>query len=159
VEIQLRGNHAGYALYHPFDEKRRPTSPITAKIALPFVIGVAVTTEDVTVSDFLQSNLDNPTVLGMADKVTFNLDDSMGNYDSEVRVIMADGTAHSATVNTLRGSILDPMSIDDLVAKFKSCARHSKKPLTEQTLNQLVDNILNLEKVADIKEFVQLLDS
>jgi len=158
-EVQLRGNHAGYALYNPFDEKRRPSSPITAKVALPFVIGVAVANKDVTVSDFLKSNLENPHVLSAADKVTFNLDNAMGNYDSEVKIIMKDGATHSATVNTLRGSILDPMPIEDLVAKFKSCARHSRKPLTEQTVDQLVEKILNLEKLTDIKDFVHLLSS
>jgi 2-methylcitrate dehydratase PrpD len=158
-EIILRGNQAGYALYNPVEEKLCPISSITAKIALPFIMGVAVAHKNVTLANFFREHLNDPVVLEMAAKVKFIVDESMGNFSAHVRIITYDNKEFGASVNNLYGSILDPMPIEDLVTKFKDCVRYSKNPLSEKATDLFIDKILNLEKLSDIEEFICILNN
>ncbi|MBN2062041.1 MAG: MmgE/PrpD family protein [Deltaproteobacteria bacterium] len=157
-EIILRGNESGNSLCTPPEIKQRPTTSITAKIAIPFVMGVAVVHKNVTIANFLPENLSDPLVLEMAKKIKFIVEPSMGNFSSRVEVRLKDGQVYNAEVDVLRGSILNPLSMEDLTAKFRDCARYSRKPLSEMDIDRLIDRILELEKVKDMAEITGILN-
>jgi 2-methylcitrate dehydratase PrpD len=156
-EIILHGNKEGYALATPVEFKQNPTTSITAKIALPFVMGIAIVHKNVTITNFLPENLRDPEVLKIAKKVKFELDPSLGSYSTKLEVKTRDGKVYRSAVDVLRGSIQNPLSTEELIAKFKNCARYSKNPLSASKVDRLINTILNLENVKDIAEVTSLL--
>lgn len=68
------------------------------------------------------------------------------------------GKTLSKRVDIPYGHPQNPMSDEDLMAKFKDCARYAKKTLSEDKIDQLAkEKILKLEKVEDIGEITDLL--
>jgi aconitate decarboxylase len=57
----------------------------------------------------------------------------------------------------LRGSIQNPLSTEELIAKFKDCAGYAKNPLSASVVDRLINRILNLEQVKDIAEVTSIL--
>jgi 2-methylcitrate dehydratase PrpD len=51
----------------------------------------------------------------------------------------------------------NPTSDEELIAKFKDCARYNKKTMSEKKIADLVKLFLEIERVKDIKEITQLL--
>jgi 2-methylcitrate dehydratase PrpD len=156
-EIILEGNTEGQGLCSPPDIKRKPNSSITAKVALPFVVGVAIVHKSVSIANFLPENLSDSKVLEIANKVKFKLDASLGSYSSRVEIKTKDGKSYHSKVDILRGSIQNPLSIDELIDKFKDCASYSRRSLSASTVDRLINSILELEKVKNMSEITDLL--
>jgi 2-methylcitrate dehydratase PrpD len=58
-------------------------------------------------------------------------------------------------VDAAKGSAEYPMTEDDVAEKFRDCAAFAKMP--KDRAEKAIDFILNLEKVADIRELTALL--
>jgi 2-methylcitrate dehydratase PrpD len=157
AEINLQGNKEGENLCSPPEIKQKPTSSITAKTALPFVVGAAIVHKNVSITNFLPENLNESEILETAKKVKFELDPALGSYSSRVEIKMKDEKTYHSSVDILRGSLQNPLSIDELIAKFEDCARYSRKPLSPEDIKRLIDMILNLEKVENIHEITEIL--
>jgi hypothetical protein len=82
----------------------------------------------------------------------------MSSFSTLVEVKTKYGQVFSASTDVLKGSIGNPLSTHELITKFKDCTRYSKKPLSLEKVNRLIDRILNLEKVKDITEITGLLN-
>jgi 2-methylcitrate dehydratase PrpD len=156
-EIVMHGNKLAEDLFTPSEIKQKPTTSITAKTAIPFIIGVALVNRNVTIANFLPENLENPEVLSIAKKVIFKMDPGLGSFSSRVDIKTKSGKTYHAGVDVLRGSVQNPLSTEELVKKFKDCTRYARKPLSASTVDKVIDSILNLEKVKDIKEITALL--
>jgi 2-methylcitrate dehydratase PrpD len=156
-EVTLHGCSEGQELFFPFEIKQKPTTSITAKVALPFAASVALVHRNVSIANFLPENLGDPAVLAMAKKMKFVLEPTWGSFSSVVEVKIKDGQTYQAKTTILRGSIENPLSTDELIAKFKDCARYAKRPLAAANVNRLINEILNLEKVDDMSQIMSLL--
>jgi 2-methylcitrate dehydratase PrpD len=157
-EIVMKGNKLAEDLFTPAEIKINPTTSITAKTAIPFIIGVALKHRSVAIAHFLPENLKDPEVLETARKVKFQLDPELGSFSSRVEIKTKDGKTCQSAVDILRGSTGNPMSTNELIEKFKDCARYAKKPISESAVNKLVDSILNLEQINDIGEITKILE-
>jgi len=51
----------------------------------------------------------------------------------------------------------NPISMDHLIAKFQECCKHSVKPLSPDSIEQVVYLVTHIEEVKDISEIVRLL--
>jgi len=152
------GNFGRDSLFTPIEEKRRPKLMIAAKLSLPFIMGVAFAKRKVLIEHFLPENLDDPTVLEIAGRVNYEFNPKFGTFaPAVVKVKTRNGKTLSKQVDIIRGHPQRPMSNEELLAKFKDCARYSKKTLSENKVDQLVEKLLELEKVKNIKEVVELL--
>lgn len=79
-------------------------------------------------------------------------------HDHLLEVRMQDGRSLIKGGDVLYGHPKNPMSDADIVAKFKDCARYAKKTLSEEKINYLVEKILKLETVKNMKEITQVLE-
>lgn len=157
-EITLHGNSEGHGLCTPYEVKQKPTTSITAKVALPFAVSVAIIHKSVSIANFLPENLNDARVLELAKKVKFVLESERGSFSSQEEIKTKGGKVYKTNVNFLRGSIENPLSTEELIAKFKDCARYAKKPLSAEKMDRLINSILNLEKVKNMSEITGLLE-
>ena len=68
---------------------------------------------------------------------------------SIVEVITKDGQVHRQKVDSVRGTVANPMTRNEVVAKFRDLTRPS---MTSAQCDQFVDRILNLETIATMRD-------
>jgi 2-methylcitrate dehydratase PrpD len=154
------GSMAKDAPFSPIEEKRRPKLSINAKISLPFVMGVVFAKRRVKIEDFFQENLADPEVLSIAQKVKPKFVPQLPKgmiCPGTVEVRMQDGRCLIGKEELPYGHPQNPMSDEELVDKFKDCARYSNKALSQQDMGHLIEKILSIEKVERIEEITKIL--
>ncbi|MEQ9487988.1 MAG: MmgE/PrpD family protein [Alphaproteobacteria bacterium] len=121
IEIELPDFHADVL---PFMD---PANAREARFSLPFCAALALTRGGVTAKDFIDEAWRDPTIahlVGLTRVAPFKPLDPGLNYDprqpDRMHVHLDDGTTHEASVDYPLGAPQNPMSLDDIVAKFTS---------------------------------------
>jgi len=117
--------------------------------------------------DFTSEALRDPEVLAVAEKVRLVMEPEFdeesswkkGNQLPPGKVAVTDSKGRTFTKQTdyPYGHHRNPIKAEDLVEKFKDCLAFSPKPISEQNRNIVIEKVMNLEKVSDIREIIQLL--
>ena len=76
---------------------------------------------------------------------------------SRVEVVTVGGARHGAECRIALGHPDNPMSQDQQLAKFLDCASAALEPLPRERAMRIVDAVMSLEKLADMRELAQLL--
>ena len=158
ARIDLTGCDQGGGLFNPKEEKRQPKTVITAKIALPYVVATAACNGTVVLADFELENLGNPAAYEMSGKIFFTEDNSYPPNSATARIETVNGDVFEKRVDVLLGAATNPISLEDLIEKFKANATLAKKPISPENIEALADKLLNLENVADISEITDLIN-
>ncbi len=152
----------GYAprLCEPLEERRKPELSMQAKFSIPFTIAVAVARRKVVIEDFLPKGLKDPTVLQLAEKVTYRIDPQLGESliaPGQVEIKTRDGKLFTKRVDFAYGHPRNPLTMEDIIAKFRDCAQYSAKPLSRDKVNRVIELVTKLEEVEDVSQVIQLL--
>lgn len=159
-EVLLKvGRFGRDILFTPLEAQRKPELSINAKVSFPFIMGVVFAKRRVIIEDFLPENLRDPKVLEIASKVNYQFDPQLSGAitPGAVEVKMKEGGSLLKKENIPYGHPENPMSDEELVAKFKDCARYAKKTLSEDKVAELVEKVFGLEEVNNIEEIAQIL--
>ncbi len=141
----------------PEASKRRPRSTYDAQFSVPFIVGSALARGQVTLAEIREDTLTDPVILGVAAKVTCEPDPDSGfpqHFSGEVIVETTDGRTlrHREQVN--RGADTRPLSEDDITDKFYGNARLARGA---DRAEQILEGVLELENVADVRRLTALL--
>lgn len=165
ITILLYGG-AGKNLCEPLEGRRTPTSILDAKFSLPFTVALAATRRKVVIGDYSQDGLKDRHVLDMAQKVVPKIVPNEGRDSTSglttrgtVEIETKDGQLYRETVEAANGLPRNPVSREDLASKFIDCARYSAKPLPRGNAERIVELVMDLEDVADVRAITQLLPS
>jgi 2-methylcitrate dehydratase PrpD len=146
-------------LCEPLEEKRNPKYGINAKSSLPFTIAVALVKGRVGIGDFLPQGLADPQVLEMARRIKYIFDPEFGVLTpAVVEIRTRGGKVFSKRIDTVYGGSENPLSNEDVVAKFKDCAQYARNPIPPDNADRLIEGIFKLEEVKDMKEITALLN-
>ena len=151
------------ALCQPIEDRRKPKTILDAKFSIPFCVAIAAVEGAVRLKDFIPERLTNPAVLDMAEKVMVKLDSRLGGSDvhglpaGEMEIRTKDGKTYSRRVEIPYGHQTKPMTMEDIVAKFKDCVSFSATPVSTENVDKVIEMCLKLEDLADINQIVQLL--
>jgi hypothetical protein len=74
-----------------------------------------------------------------------------------VRIRCRDGRELSERVRTIRGDPEDTLSIEECASKFRECASFSRKRLSRARTEKLLQSLLELEAMPDMRELGGLL--
>jgi 2-methylcitrate dehydratase PrpD len=146
-------------LCEPLPRKQHPATAIDAKFSIPYTVATALVSGKVALDQFFPEALADPTVLEVAGKVFYEIDGSV-TRDQESRGIVEISTDRgvlSRTVSLAYGHPENPLSDDKFVEKFRDCARYSAKEISDTTARELVQTIMHLEEVKDMREVARLL--
>jgi 2-methylcitrate dehydratase PrpD len=144
-----------------------PKTTNDAKRSIPFNVAVAALKGNVTFRDFTAEGLRDPEVLRMAQKVRWvsapELEEDnytkKGNQlpPGKVGVTTRDGRTFTKITEYPYGHHLNPIKFEDLVEKFRDCLAFSPRPISAQDRERVIEMILHLEKVSDIREILKVL--
>jgi len=135
-----------------------PATPYQAKYSMPYCIAAAVVDRQVTLETFTDHKFEERGILEARKKVHLSFPDvpiwpglADVGPDTEfvgnpVTVRTTDGRSYSARVDIPRGDPALPLTDEELLSKYRDCARQ----LRPDDIERSVGLVLGLEKVADI---------
>ena len=168
-EIDVFSGEQNWALCEPIDvdKGRIPSTTNDAKRSIPFNVAVAAARGKVSIGDFTAEGLRDSEVLRMAQKIRRvsapELDEDNfakeGNQlpPGKVGVKDTSGRTYVKHVSLPYGHHLNPVKASDIVEKFRDCVAFSPRPIPAVDVERVIEAILHLEEVSDIREIVRLL--
>ena len=134
------------------------TSEIDAQFSLQYLLISAILKRWIRIDDFSSEAVRNPKVTSQTDKVKIHVSPEIKNrWGAIVKVEKKDGRILSRRVDIPKGQPENPMTWDEYVEKFKSCANYAAKPLKPENLNQWVHQVETLESIENVDGLAQLL--
>ena len=125
IECEV-GEGTVHRLWEPLAEKRRPTTPYSAKFSVPFCIAAGLVDGAAGLGQFTEEKINDPDILTLAAKVTYRIDpdnEYPDNYSGHIRATLRDGTVQEVRQPHMRGGAREPLSGAELATKFHAnCA-------------------------------------
>jgi 2-methylcitrate dehydratase PrpD len=153
-EIHVVVSPVSKMLCEPLERKQRPAIAIDAKFSIPFVVATALVNGQVSLEHFTPQALSNQEVLQMTQRVTYQVDTGQMLKDA-MRAFLQINTkdeTFAQSVDFAYGHPRNPISQDALIGKFMDCAQHAAKKMSAKELSAVVELVLNLEEVENIRE-------
>jgi len=145
-----------------------PATPYQAKYSMPYCIAAAVVDKQVNLETFTDQKFEDRGIVEARKKVRLSFPDvpiwpgladvgpDTAFVGNPVTIQTHDGKSYSARVDIPRGDPALPLSDDELVAKYRDCARSQLRP---DELERSTGLILGLEKLTEIGKFMATLSS
>lgn len=160
-EIRLHIGDFHALMCTPIEERRAPATLADAKFGLPFLVAVAAVRRALGVKDFSADGLRDPEVLAMARKVTLvpdpSLDWGMDLPPGRLEVITSDGRTFTQEGRDVPGSPENPMTWDDVRAKFRECASVCATGLEAERIARAEEMGQGLDGLADACDLIRCL--
>jgi 2-methylcitrate dehydratase PrpD len=130
-----------------------PKNSVEAKFSLHFGAAIAIIRGDAGNSIFVDEIIRDPLVTNLIKRITVSVDNSLGETEARVAVVMKDGTHCFKHVVAPKGDPANPLTFSELEKKFRDLTE--KKISTKQS-NGIVEMITKLEELDDIAPLVKL---
>jgi 2-methylcitrate dehydratase PrpD len=136
-----------------------PRDITSAQFSARFGTGLALVKGGNGLKEYTEENLRNPDVLALAKETELIVDDESWkqpgkNNPAKVTIRQKNGAVHSQTVCAARGSILNPMTEEEVRQKFREFA---SDVLPSSHTDAVIETVTGLDSIGDIKELVRLL--
>jgi 2-methylcitrate dehydratase PrpD len=134
----------------PLARKRRPANTYEAQFSLPYLVAAALAVGRVTLAEIDQGALDDPAVLGLADRIGYEIDPASPYpryYSGEVIATLRNGRTLRQREEVNRGSPERPLSEAEITEKFMTNARTA---VSKARAEGVMDVIFSLERVDDV---------
>jgi 2-methylcitrate dehydratase len=138
-------------------EKWRPTSRETADHSMGFCMACALLDGDVTRASFSDAKIRDPRVLGLLDKIKIveTAECNAGYPDgipNNIIITLADGRTLARKVTYPRGHAGNPMTDDEVFAKFRGLAAGI---VSDATAQRLIDTAMSMDELQDLRPLLE----
>jgi 2-methylcitrate dehydratase PrpD len=147
--------HMPNALIH-----HRPKNELQAKFSMEFCMAILLLERKAGLAEFTDEVVNRPDVQKMIGRIEFGVhpEAEAAGYEKMTTLIeiqLTDGRSIGGRADFGKGSPANPMSDDELAAKFRECAAWGKLPAA--SADKVVEMVLNLEKLKSIRNLTRLL--
>lgn len=142
----------------PFQIRENPQ--VDAQFSIPYTVSVALTRGKPFIDDFYDDRVRNYQNMDLVNKITVIPDEQFDSRDiksAAIKLYLKGGKIYSHKVDVFKGNPKNPLSENECIEKFKKCANFGIKKFNQNQLNELSEKILNLEKINDISEIMNML--
>lgn len=150
--ITIRGNHL-----HLVQLGRRDVqSTIEAQFSLPYSVAVALAEGRATLDQYQPGALARPHIRGLVERIEMVLDEAVGEGEQPfIDVTLRDGRMLTRRVLIARGDRRNPLSEDELRAKFRANAAEALTETETGELERLLDGVAELGDVGAIGRLLE----
>lgn len=139
--------------------KYRPESRETADHSLPYCIAAAIVDRQITTQTFSDEKMKDPRIWQVIDKIKGEASVEFENMfpakqPSRVKIRTTTGKEYSAYLEFPKGDPREPMTEDDLKAKFNALSADLLKPDRQETIRKAIFSCENMSARAFMKELV-----
>jgi 2-methylcitrate dehydratase PrpD len=137
----------------------RPVNSLQAKFSMEFAMAALLLYGKAGLTIFTDEVVNRPEVQSMIARVHFgvNPEAEAAGYNKMTTIIavrLKNGQTIRGKADFGKGSPADPMSYDDVAAKFLDCATYAKWP--EAKAKAIVEHVGRLEELADVRSLTAL---
>jgi len=155
--VRIESFEAAVSIIGSEPEKWRPTSRETADHSLGYCVAVALIDGALTHASFNDDRLRDPAVLGLLDRIQIvETDECNAGYPDGIpnRVIvrLRDGREFSQLVKYPRGHAGNPMTDDEVIAKFR---QQATGVISSATADRLIELTMSMEGLADVTPLLE----
>jgi 2-methylcitrate dehydratase PrpD len=146
--------HPDWAHYH---QNANPSTYHEAQVSLPYSVAVALNDGQALFAQYNNARLAEPMLRKLSNMVEFVVDESLPRGVSCLMTVeMADGQQYTAQVDYPKGSIQNPMSDDELRAKFDSLV---EPVLGKERATAIAKCVAGIENCKNVRDLMQLLQA
>lgn len=158
VQAHISENQTG-VVCEPLANKRRPRSTYDARFSLPFALSAALVRGQLTMDEVSEEVIGDAQIQLLCDRISYVIDPNSAfpkHYSGALEIRLKDGTRlrHSEPIN--RGHPDNPLSRDDVMAKFQATA---SRALARDRYQKLAEATLALERAESAHAFAAALGS
>ncbi|MGW4527572.1 MmgE/PrpD family protein [Amycolatopsis sp. NPDC004378] len=156
AEIEVAVGHTVY--HHGWWEPERPLTPIGAQMNIGYAVAAALCDGQVLPPQFTAERLDADDIWALVAKTRVRhetaFDDPARRGATDLRLTLTDGTVLERHVAMPHGSPFDPVTAEEIVAKFHHLTERAVEPARRTAIEAAV---LGLDEAADLTELLDLL--
>jgi 2-methylcitrate dehydratase PrpD len=145
----------------PLDERRAPATLADAKFSLPFLVSVAIVRRGMSVTDFSATGLRDAEVLAAGRKISLvsdpALDWRLELPPGRAEIVARDGRSWIREGRGVPGNADNPMTWDDICAKFRECASANVTAIAEEKVTRASAMARSLDDLPDATELIRTL--
>lgn len=150
-------------LCEPLDIRRNPRIMAEAQYSLPFTLATAISKGRPRIKHFTSHGIKDPEILNLSNKVGYRFDKvcdmqyGTGICPAKIEIRLTNGRVIKSEQNARRyGHPERPISMDDLMEKFRECATYSRKPLSADVVDRVINMVDNMEAMDDVSQLIRL---
>ena len=124
-------------------EKRKPTTPYSAKFSVPFCIATGLFFGKAGLLEFSEKQIKNHDILNLCSKISYEIDpenEYPKNYSGDIKIILNNSQVIQEIQPGLRGGRLFPLD---------------RKEVEEKFLDNLKFGNLNSNEINNVKKFFE----
>jgi 2-methylcitrate dehydratase PrpD len=140
----------------------KPTQGFRGKFSLDYVLAAMLLDGRVDLDSFSDAYCNAPRMRAALDKVQITThaewgDDAASRRKAPVTITMKDGRKLTKMVEKVRGSPGNPLTRDELLAKYRDCASRVLKGDGDKRMEQSITALENLETLATAAQLIDTL--
>ena len=143
---------------HEFELGENPR--VNGQFSIGFCVANALVRGCSSLEHFEENKMREAEVLDVTKKVTVISDETLekrGHTPMDMRVRTKDGRELFRQLDIGPGFPGNPLTTEDHQKRFRDCLSFAKKKISDEKAERIISAIENLEKVDDVREFVELL--
>lgn len=144
--------------------KREPATVGAAQFSLPFLLALALVRGDVFPDTLTEQTLRDPRILALARRVTAQADPAKdellkqtGYPPDDVEISTRDGRTFAACLPYSKGHPNNPVTFDEVVAKFERCCALSGLAISRSDRAKFIEDVRALPELPDCRHLVSVL--
>jgi len=156
VDVGANKNMPNALIHH------RPTDALQAKFSMEFCMAALLLYGKAGLNEFKDDVVRRSEVQAMIQRVRFgvNPEAEKAGYDKMTSILeirLKDGRTVSGRADFAKGNPADPMSFDEVAAKFEDGARFANWPAAKA--RRLIESVRRLEEIPDVRSLAALLSA
>jgi 2-methylcitrate dehydratase PrpD len=133
--------------------QHKPTNALEGKFSLEYCVAIALIDGEVTLKQFTDEKVLGTEAQNLLQKIRLAHPENWPtgvNLTQEVIVRLKDGREYSHRVNIPKGDPKNPMTDEEILTKFKDCARLAPVSLEAERLLELIHKIESLDNIVEL---------
>ncbi len=138
-----------------------PKTVLEAKFSMQFAMAVALTDRNLGLAQITEEKVNDPVVRDLMKRVSFSVlpdwvqgKDTVDTRADIIIVKLKNGKEYRKEVLVARGGAKSPLSEEELLAKYRECARLA---LTEKAAERVIELVWKLDRLDSLKELMRVL--
>lgn len=141
--------------------KYKPETKETADHSLPYVVAVAVVDGNVLPESFNEEKLRDPNIWDLLSKIKVVADPKIDELFPKIKrarvtITTNDGNKHKEQTDVAKGAPEDPMTDDELIAKFRA---NGENVISDFRIDEIIESTWKFETCPNLEDYMTLLIS